>query len=242
MSVYVECICGKKYEIDREQVEQFDCEGCGRNLHVPDEKLVARLGSIRELMKKGEPGMRDGVTQAAAMRNFHAVPLLKVGAESGMRESVNIALVGMVDFPGPGREVLQDWIKRGALSMSRMVSALREQKYEGADFLCELVEKGVLKENQIAEIAPYLGDSNSVRALEVLREARRKYPNLGTPLDQAMARMKHLSASAGAIPDEAKRIPGREGVDEEVEEKKGCMGLLLALALVIGMLAAAILT
>ena len=30
--------------------------------------------------------------------------------------------------------------------------------------------------------------------------------------------------------------------DEEVEEKKGCMGLLLALALVIGMLAAAILT
>ena len=202
MSVYVECICGKKYEIDRAQVEQFDCEGCGRNLHVPDEKLVAKIGSIRELMKKGEPGMRDGMTQAAAMRNFHAVPLLKAGAESGMRESVNIALVGMVDFPGPGREVLQDWIKRGALSMSRLVSALREQKYEGGEFLCELVEKGLLKENQIAEIAPYLGDSYSHRALEVLREARRKYPNLGGLLDSAMARMKHLDETAGEIPDE----------------------------------------
>jgi len=49
--------------------------------------------------------------------------------------------------------------------------------------------------------------------------------------------MKHLSASAGAIPDSAKRIPGRE-LTEEQPEKKGCMGLLLALAITIGMLAA----
>lgn len=242
MAIYLECICGKKYEIDRSQVEQFDCEGCGRKLHVPDEQQVEQLAAIRARMKQGEPGMRDGVTQAVAMRSLHAVPLIKEGAESGMRESVNIALVGLVDFPGPGHEVIQDWVKRGALSMSRLVSAMRELKFEGSDFLCELIEKGHLKENQVAEVAPYLGDSNSIRALEVLREARRKYPNLGGPLDQAMARMKHLSASAGAIPDSAKRIPGRENTEEEVSEKKGCMGLLLALALVIGILAAAILT
>jgi hypothetical protein len=124
--------------------------------------------------------------------------------------------------------------------MSRLVSAMRELKYEpGAEFICELIENGKLKENQIAEVAPYLGDSDSHRALEVLRACRRKYPNLGGPLDDAMARMKHLSGSAGAIPDEAKRIPGRESQAHEPVGKKGCMGLLLAVALVVGMLAAA---
>ena len=241
MSVYVECICGKKYEIDGAQVEQFDCAGCGRELHVPNEALEQKLAAIRERMKAGEPGMRDAMQQAAGMRNFHAVPILKQGAESGIRESVNIALVGLADFPGPGRDVLKEWIKGGNLSVSRLVNSLREQKYEpGADYLCELFEQGHLKENQIAEIAPYLGDSNSIRALEALREARRKYPNLSGPLDQAMSRMRHLSATAGRIPDSAKRIPGREAEgEEEVAEKKGCMGLLLALALLIGMLATA---
>ncbi|MCA8914723.1 MAG: hypothetical protein KDB90_04860 [Planctomycetes bacterium] len=239
MSVYVECICGKKYEIDRTQVEQFDCTGCGRGLTVPSEQLFEKLSAIRARMKEGEPGMRDAMAQAAAMRNFHAVPLLKEGAASGMRESVNIALAGMVDFPGPGRDVVTEWVSSGALSMSRLVSALREQKYEpGADFICELVDKELLKENQIAEVAPYLGDSNSHRALEILRVCRRKYPNLGGPLDDAMSRMKHLSGSAGAIPEEAKRIPGRQSQAVEAVPKKGCMGLLLALTLVFGMLAA----
>src|SRR5690606_20764488 len=107
---------------------------------------------------------------------------------------------------GPGRDVLKDWIREGALSMSRLISAMREQKYEpGAEYICDLYEAGLLKENQVAEVAPYLGDSNSVRALKTLRDARARYPNLGGPLDSAMARMRHLSASAGAIPDSAKR-------------------------------------
>ena len=238
MTVYVECICGKKYEIDRTQVEQFDCTGCARSLHVPSEQLVAALNKIRERMKQGEPGLRDAMTQAVEMRNFHAVPLLKEGAATGVREPVNIALTGMVDYPGPGRDVLREWVSSGALSMSRLISAMREQKYDaGADFICELIEKSALKENQIAEVAPYLGDSNSHRALEVLRTCRRKYPNLGGPLDDAMARMKHLSGTAGAIPEEAKRIPGRESQMAEAVPKKGCMGLLLALTLVFGMLA-----
>jgi hypothetical protein len=236
MAVYVECICGKKYEIDRAQVEQFDC-ACGRNVRVPDAQLVAKLDKIRARMKEGEPGMRDAMNQAVAMRNFHAVPLLKEGASSGMRDSVNIALTGLTDFPGPGREVLLDWIRGGTLTMSRLVTSLREQKYAGSDFVCELIEKDVLKENQVAEVAPYLGESGSHRALEVLRTARRRYPNLGGPLDEAMSRMKHLSGSAGAIPDEAKRIPGRESQAAEPVGKKGCAGLLLALALVVGMLA-----
>lgn len=238
MSVYVECVCGKKFEIDRAQVQQFDCEGCKRNIQVPSPELEKKLNALRARMKEGEPGMRDAMNQAAAMRNFHAVALLKEGAESGMREAVNIALTGMVDYPDYGRDVLKDWVKAGALSMSRLISALREQKYEpGAEFICDLYEDGLLKENQVAEVAPYLGDSNSPRALRTLRDARARYPNLGGPLDSAMARMKHLSASAGAIPDSAKRIPGRELTEPEAE-KKGCAGLLLALALSFGMLAA----
>ncbi|MBZ0137236.1 MAG: hypothetical protein K8I27_12795 [Planctomycetes bacterium] len=239
MNVYVECICGKKYEIDRAQLQQFDCEGCGRKLVVPSPELERQLNALRARMKEGEPGLRDAMTQAAAMHNFHAVPVLKEGAASGMREGVNIALTGLADFPGPGRDVLKDWVKGGALSMSRLISAMREQKYEpGPEYICELFEQGVLKENQVAEVAPYLGDSSSVRALAALREARQKYPNLGGPLDDAMSRMKHLSASAGAIPDSAKRIPGRELNDDQPAEKKGCMGLLLALALAFVMLGA----
>lgn len=238
---YVECICGKKYEIDRAQVEQFDCAGCGRNLHVPDEKLEQQLTQLRARMKEGEPGMRDAMNRAAALRNFHAVALLKEGAASGIREAVNIALTALVDFDGPGRDVVLEWIKSGALSMSRLVSALREQKYEGgAEFISELVETGVLKENQIAEVAPFLGDSNSLRALEVLRASRERFPNLGGLLDDAMKRMKHLDESAGGIPESAKRIPGREAADAEPPAKKGCMGLLLVLALALGMLAAAV--
>lgn len=239
MATFVECICGKKYEIDRAQVEQFDC-ACGRVVRVPDAPLVAKLDKLRARMKEGEPGMRDAMTQAAAMRNFHAVPLLKEGAASGVRDAVNTALVGLVDFPGPGQEAVNDWIRGGTLTMARLVTALREQKYPGADYLCALIEKDLLKENQVAEVAPYLGESDSHRALEVLRTARRKYPNLGSPLDDAMQRMKHLSGSAGAIPDEAKRIPGREATEPE-PAKKGCAGLLLALVVVIGMLAALVL-
>jgi hypothetical protein len=236
---YVECICGKKFEIDRAQVEQFDCEGCGRNLRVPSAEVEQRLQAIRQRSQGGEPGMRDAMQQAADLRDFHAVPILKTGAESGMRESVNIALTGLADFPGPGHDVLKDWIKRGALSMSRLVSALREQKFErGSDFICDLIDAGALKENQIAEVAPYLGDTGDLRALEVLREARRKFPNMGGLLDSAMSRMKRLDESAGTIPDEAKRIPGRAAVDAEPEAKKGCMGLLVALALAFGMIAA----
>jgi hypothetical protein len=245
MSVYVECICGKKYEIDPEQVQKFDCEGCKRHLQVPSPKLASALNQLRERMKQGVPGLRDAMTKAAAMRNFHAISLLKQGAESGEREPVNIALTGLVDFPGPGHEVLAEWIKSGALGPSRLVTALREQKYEGgADFICELAEKGVLKESQLAEVAPYLGKSNSHRALRVLKEARRKYPNLGGLLDSALANMRELDETAGDIPDEAKRIPGREGSAraDEVPEKKGCMGLLLAILVAVGMLSTLIAT
>lgn len=243
MSVYVECICGKKYEIDPEQVSKFDCEGCKRPLQVPSAKLVATLSQLRERMTKGAPGLRDAMSRAAALRNFHAIPLLKQGAESGEREPVNIALTGLVDFPGPGHEVLVGWIKSGALGPARLVTALRERKYEGGpDFICELAEKGVLKESQIAEVAPYLGKSNSHRALQVLKTARRKYPNLGGLLDDALANMRELDETAGDIPDEAKRIPGRKGSArvEEAPEKKGCMGLVLAILVAVGMLGAMI--
>lgn len=238
MQVYVECICGKKFHVDREQVSEFDCEGCGRKLVVPPEALYAKLESLRKRMKDGEPGMREAMTGAAALRNVHAIPLMKEGAQSGIREAVNTALVGLCDFPGPGHDVVSDWIGSGMLSVTRLVAALREGKYDsGADFICNLVAQDKLKESHVAEVAPYLGDSGSQRALTTLKELRRKYPNLGGILDSALAKLRHLDENAGTIPDEAKRIPGRES-QREPAAKKGCMGLLLALVAVLGMLAA----
>ncbi len=243
MTVYVECICGKKFHVDRAQVQKFDCEGCGRGLVVPSPQLEAQLNRIRERMKQGEPGMREAMSQAAEMRNPHAVPLIREGAQSGLREAVNIALVGMADYPGEGRQMLTDWIVEGRLTVNRLISAMREGKYEpGANYLCDLVAQGKLKESHIAEIAPYLGESGSQKALETLKALRRKYPNLGGILDDALAKLRHLDDSAGAIPDEAKSIPGRVSgrQSERLPAKKGCLGLLLAIVAVVGMLAWAI--
>ena len=239
MSVYVECICGKKYQVDRDQVQKFDCEGCGRGLVVPSPQLEAKLAQLRQRMTQGEPGMRDAMSQAVELRNPHAVPIIRDGAQSGLREAVNIALVGMADYPGEGQQLLTEWIVEGRLSVARLIGAMRDGKYQlGADYLCDLVAKGKLKESHVAEIAPYLGESGSERALQTLKELRRKYPNLGGILDDALAKLRHLDDSAGAIPDEAKVIPGRPSGRESARqpEKKGCLGLLLAGGAIIGML------
>jgi len=239
MEVFVECICGKKFNVDRTQVEHFDCEGCGRHIDVPTAALDAKLKQIREQIKRGSPGMRDGVRAAAKLRNFHAVPILKTGAESGVREAVNAALVGLLDYK-PGQDVLTEWIRTGAMSISRLTNACTEEGYEqGVEFVCRLISGGQAKESHVAEVAPWLGKSGSQRALETLREARRKYPNLGGILDSAMSDLRDLDDRAGGIPDEAKVIPGRPR-EEPLPEKKGCMGLLLALVGALGMLAAVI--
>jgi hypothetical protein len=242
MSAYVECVCGKKYEVDRAEVQQFDCEGCGRKLQVPSAALEQKLKQLRERMQQSEPGLKDATRQLAELRNFHAVPLLMAAAQAGNREATNLALVGLADFPGAGHDVLTMWLEDGGLSMARFTGAMRDCRYAGgADYLCGLAEKGKLKENQIAEAALYLADFGGERALHVLRKARRDFPNLGGPLDDALARMRHLDESAGGIPDEAKRIPGRapgasgpilasSGIFAPAEKKKGCLGLLLCLA------------
>jgi hypothetical protein len=236
MNVLVECICGRKYEVDRTQVEQFECESCKRSLEVPKPAVADELARIRQKMKQGPPGMRDGAREAAAMRSAHALPLLKAGAESGVREAVNASLVGLVDF-GQGQEVLREWIRGGALSVPRLITAIVEEHYEkGVDFVCNMIAKGNIKEGQLAEVAPWLGKTGSQRALDTLREARRRYPNLGGILDDAMANLRDLDETAGSIPEEAKVIPGRpSGAEPMVAPKKGCMGLLLAPVIVIGM-------
>jgi hypothetical protein len=244
MQVYIECVCGKKYDVDRTQVNKFECEGCGRALTVPAPQLVKELDALRARMQQGEPGMRDAMKQAIEMRNPHVVPLIMQGAQSGQREAVNIALVGLADFPGTGQEVLASWLTGGELSVARLVSAFREQGYKpGADYLCVLINNGKLKESQIAEAAGYLGESGSEGALHTLKEQRRKFPNLSGILDDALARLRHLDDNAGGIPDEAKQIPGRASArvsarDEAPARKKGCMGLLLAVAAAVGMVLA----
>lgn len=241
MEVLVECICGRKFHVDPEQVGEFDCEACGRPLVVPPEAMVGKLSALRARMATGEPGMREAMREAAALRNPHALPLLKNGAESGVREAVNIALCGMCDLKGPGTDLVSAWISEGRLSMSRLASAFRELKYDrGTDFLCGMIDSGGLKENQIAEVAGYLGETGSPAALETLKAARKAFPNMSSILDAALSKMRHLDSSAGGVPDEAKRIPGRAGA-EEPAEKKGCMGLLLMLAFVIAAIAAAVL-
>lgn len=244
MDVLVECICGRKFHVDAEQVDEFACEACGRPLTVPAQPLSARLGALRQRMAQGEPGMREAMKEAAALRNPHALPLLKAGAESGVREAVNTALCGLCDYPGPGTELVKEWIQQGRLSVSRLTSSFRELKFEGgAPFICAMVRERSLKENQIAEVAGYLGDTGTREALDTLVAARRDYPNMSAILDDALSKLRHLDKTAGGVPEEAKRIPGgqsRAAVDAE-PAKKGCMGLLLVLALVIAAVAAAVL-
>ena len=230
MEIFVECVCGKKYEVDPEQVQTFPCDGCERELTLPSDSQNAKLTELRKQMATGEPGMKAGTKAAAQLKNFHAVPLLIQGAESGVREAVNSALVGLSDYPGVGREVLLDWIKKGRVSMSRLATAYRENEYSlGAEVLCDFIRNGKLRENEIAEVAGYLAESRSLVALETLRAARRSYSNLSGILDNALAQMKDIDESAGEIPDSAKTIPGRNKADED--QPKGCMGMLLLLAL-----------
>jgi hypothetical protein len=235
-NVRVECVCGSKYEVDRAQVKEFECEACKRRLEVPPPAMAEELTRIRIKMQQGPPGMRDAARRAAELRSAHALPLLKVAAESGVREAVNASLVGLVDFAA-GQELLREWIRSGTLSVSRLITAIVEEHYEkGVDFVCNMISKGNIKESQLAEVAPWLGKTGSQRALDTLREARRRYSNLGGILDDAMANLRDLDETAGSIPEEAKMIPGRpSGAEPLVPPKKGCMGLLLAPLIVVGM-------
>ena len=227
MNVLIECICGKKYDVDPNLVKEFDCEGCARKLTTPGRELSVKLKVLRGQMVKGEPGMRDAVKGAAQIQDFHALPILIHGAESGVREAVNTSVSALAEFDGPGRDLLVEWVRGGRLSITRMVTAFREEDYDGGPaFICRLINDGILKENQITEAASYLGDSGSSEALNTLRTARSAYPNLGDILNSALLKLKDLDANAGSIPEEAKRIPGREQPDPAAE-KKGCMGLLL---------------
>jgi len=79
MTVYVECICGKKFHVDRAQVQKFDCEGCGRGLVVPSPQLEAQLNRIRERMKQGEPGMREAMSQGSSVTEAYFVALKTTG-------------------------------------------------------------------------------------------------------------------------------------------------------------------
>ena len=231
MSVLIECICGRKFEVDPEQVKEFECDGCARKITTPGKELSGKLSALREQMTKGDPGIREAVKGAAEIRDLHALPILIHGAESGVREAVNTSVSALAEFAGPGRELLVEWVRGGRLSITRMVTAFREDGYSGGPaFICKLINDGVLKENQITEAAAYLGESGSKEALNTLRAARSAYPNLGDILDAALQKLKNLDASAGGIPDEAKRIPGREQ-PEPTAEKKGCMGLLLWLVI-----------
>ena len=240
MAVLVECICGRKYQVDPAQVKQFDCETCDRRLIVPTEAVSKRLQQIRERMQQGEPGVRDGAREAAALQNPGALPLLRAAAESGVREAVNTALCGLTDAEGEGRKLVMQWIEEGRLSVSRLASAYRENKHLGGiSYLCAMIHQGKMKENQVAEVAQFISEGGTPEALEALKSARARFPNLSPILDDALANLRHLDATAGGIPEEAKRIPGRENTPPETRAaKKGCMKIVIA-AFVIAALAAA---
>lgn len=236
MPVVVDCVCGARYEVDPAEVTEFECERCKRKLAVAAGGDVERVARLRARMRQGEPGMRDAMREAATLKTPAAVGLLREGAESGMREAVNLALCGLADYEGPGTDLLAQWISEGRLTVSRLATAMREQKFAGGvGMLCRFIAEGRLKESQLSEAAAFLADSNDVRALETLKAARRSHPNLAGILDQALAGMRHLDASAGGVPDEAKHIPGA-GEAPSAPPKKGCMGMVLLLALVLAVL------
>ncbi|MCC6463729.1 MAG: hypothetical protein IT463_00145 [Planctomycetes bacterium] len=236
MPVVVDCACGARYEVDPVEVSEFECERCKRKLAVPAGGDAERISRLRNRMRQGEPGMREAMREAATLKAPAAIALLREGAESGMREAVNTALCGLADYDGPGTDLLAQWIGEGRLTVSRLTAAMREQKFAGGvGMLCRFMADGRLKESQLAEAVAFLADSNDVKALEALSAARRNYPNLAGILDQALAGMRHLDASAGGVPDAAKRIPGSTEA-APLPAKKGCMGMVLLLALVLAVL------
>lgn len=240
MEVVVECLCGKKYSVDSTTVNEFACQGCKRNLSVPDLELHKQLASLRQAWQDAGDNVKRKAAvaeQAADLRNPHALPLLQAAAQSGVREAVNAALVGLCRYAGAGQELLFGWLRQGALGVTRLVSAFKETGFpEGVDFLCDAIDAGKLKENQISECAAFLGESGQPRALATLKALRRAYPAQAGILDNALAKLAHLDESATEIPENAKLIPGRPSQAAE-PARKGCMGVLLFLVLVVALAA-----
>jgi len=244
MEVMVECVCGKRFRVDPERVKDFPCESCGRPLNVPTKALDITLTRLRSRMDQGTPGVREAVKGAVALKNIHALPLIRRAAESGDRESASIAIVGLADYPGPGHELLLKWISESRLTLARVVSAFRDRSYGlGPEFLCGLIDAGRLKESEIAEVADYLGESETEIALATLKAARLQYPNLGSIFKNALSKMHALDADADAIPETAKSIPGKkvDPADAEKGKKKGCFGALILLVAVAAAATAALL-
>ena len=220
----------KKYEVDSDAISDFECEGCDRHLIVPNAAEAEKVQQLKAQIRSGPYGVRQAVKIAVALKSPHALPVLSLAAESGVRDAVSKVIVGLIAFPGPGHDMLIDWLSSNRLSVSRLASALRDESSErGPAFVCALIDKGYIKESQIGEIAPYLGDSEEVKAVKTLKGARLSYPHLSAILDMQLAKLQHLDESALDIPESAKKIPGQ--VIEPEVEKKGCMGMLLLVGL-----------
>ncbi|MCF6227328.1 MAG: hypothetical protein L3J82_01515 [Planctomycetes bacterium] len=233
MQTLVECICGKKYEVDSDAIKDFECEGCGRSLTVPNAAVAEQVKQLKAQIRSGPYGVREAVKIAVALKSPHVLPVLSLAAESGVRDAVSKVIVGLIAFPGPGHDMLIDWLKSNRLSVSRLASALRDEGSEhGPAFVCALIDKGYIKESQIGEIAPYLGDSEEVKAVKTLKSARLSYPHLSAILDMQLSKLQHLDDSASDIPESAKKIPGQ--VESPEVEKKGCMGMLLVIGVFFG--------
>lgn len=234
MEVVVECLCGRKYSVDNATVEDFPCTECKRTLSAPTDALHKKLEGLRAAWRdSGENIKRKAAIseEIAAVQDAQALPLLALAAQSGVREAVNAALVGAARYEGPGHDLLYGWMKDGTLGVTRLVSAFKESNFAGgAAFLCDAIDAGKLKENQISEAAEFLGDSGSPRALSTVKALRRAYPSQAAILDRALARLAIVSGSATAVPEEAKNIPGRAS-QQVAPAKAGCLGVMLFVAL-----------
>lgn len=234
MEVVVECLCGRKYSVDNASVGEFACTDCRRKLHAPSDAVHEKLEALRKAWHDAADNIKRKASVAeeiAAFSEPQVLPLLQQAAQSGVREAVNAALVGACRFEGPGHELVFGWIKDGTLGVTRLVSAFKETGYAGgAAFLCDAVDAGKFKENQIAECAEYLGDSGSPRALNTVKALRRAYPSQAGILDRALAKLAVVSGSATAVPEEAKAIPGRASQQAQ-PAKAGCLGMMMLVVL-----------
>lgn len=241
MEVVVECLCSKKYSVVAASVPEFVCQACKRTLQVPSAEIHNKLEALRKAWRESGTNIRrlaGVVEEVAALRHEQTLPLLSVAAQTGIREVVNGALVGLCRYEGPGQDLLFAWLKEGTLGVTRLISAFKEAQYaDGPGFLCDTIDAGKLKENQIAEAADYLGESGTPRALATLKAVRRAFPGQAAILDSALARLSHVDESATAIPESARAIPGRPS-QQLATSKKGCMGLLMFGLLILLALAA----
>ncbi|MCA8939225.1 MAG: HEAT repeat domain-containing protein [Planctomycetes bacterium] len=235
--ILVECLCEAKYEVSNNvQGQGFTCDNCGRQLRVPTIEWNARYVKQLERLEEGaDPQRSQAYREIAKLGTPASLPALQRGLYDPSREVVNTCLHALM-ITRYGRDHLLDLMEQGILKMARIVAMIRETRYEeGPDILCDLIDAGRFNENQIMETIQVLGEAGRARCIPTLKNLRKAYPNLAMLVDNALSNYRDMDEEIGLVPEDAKRVDA-ENVEmlsqySTAEEKRGCMKMLVLLAL-----------